>query len=214
MCKCNVGKDDMKLFASDCLTVISIVYAYLKLIVSRMNILNNHIRCFELLHCLLGEFTCGSSPSTTEFSDRLARLTREHAELFLELYDEKYVKIKFHHAFHLPGDYSRVGRVIGCFATERRHRDVKSIAWHIFSNYENALTLQFVHYICQRLSQLQYAMVYMAKPTRAKHGWVSPAATCRCGEVRRRDFVRNRRSLIDSRRPPIDSRRQCGGILS
>ena len=41
----------------------------------------------------------------------------------------------------------------------------------------------------------------MAKPTRAKHGWVPPAATCRCGEVRRGDFVKivDRSSTVEGR---------------
>ena len=71
--------------------------------------------------------------------------------LYVELYAFG-IKIKFHNMFaHLHDDLVRLGKVIGCFAMERKHKDLKRHVLHVFRTVEYTTTVNYLNAWCQSI---------------------------------------------------------------
>ena len=118
-----IANDHVKLFASDVLGLCPLLLAFLQDRCSG-RVPADHVRCFELLTFMLGLLS-GEDDMTGALHAVLAGVIAEHAVLFRRLYS-KFIKVKFHHLVHVPDDLLRLGKVISCFAPERKHKDVKA----------------------------------------------------------------------------------------
>jgi hypothetical protein len=48
-----------------------------------------------------------------------------HNKRFAKLYSQ-HIKPKFHQLLHIPEDATRVGKLLSCLVTERKHRQTKA----------------------------------------------------------------------------------------
>ena len=144
-----IDDDVVRLFASETWTVVPIIYAFLTMVVQPKGILADNIRCFGLLARILSILS-GASDTTDAVYAALQTAIDEHAPLFVRLYP-LFATIKFHHLLHLPDDLRRLKKVVSCFVTERKHRDLKRLCMHVFRNVERTTTIDFVNYYVEEL---------------------------------------------------------------
>jgi hypothetical protein len=156
-------RDGWKGFAAELLTVVPLFFEFLVVVVQPLGIIDErHIRCFALLDKLLKLFCMGPRKAAEQVV-AIEACIANHAKLFAELYPDV-VKPKFHHLFHIVDHIRAVGKLLSCFATERRHRMVKTPAANIYGNFETTLTRsQLCHLVC-RISASAYAPAYLVRP--------------------------------------------------
>ena len=53
---------------------------------------------------------------------------------------------------HLHDDIVRLGKVIGCFAMERKHKDVKRHVVHVSRNVEYSCTIHYLNAWCESIA--------------------------------------------------------------
>ena len=114
----------MRAFAGEMLTAVSCVHAFQMEVLASTGILPQHQRCLEKMVRILEILRLGEKAKL-----HLSELTvciAEHAELCREIYPYA-AKPKFHYLFHVPDCIRRFGN-LNCFATERKHKKVKSLA--------------------------------------------------------------------------------------
>ena len=136
-------------YASTMLSLVPIVFAFLMDCVHTSEHgaahMQEHIRCYGLLASIIGLLqrvdTCASNV------EYLEKLVDEYGELFIRLYDR--AKVKFHHMYHLHETIRRFNRCLSCFVTERRHRQVKKAAVHVFRHLENTVLSAMVTRMCE-----------------------------------------------------------------
>jgi len=135
--------DHVRHFASDVLGMIPILHTFMEEKIKPRGWLPDHLKCFAMLFyimCVLR--SCAPVASVIE---KLRRLIAAHAELFISLYGEDQAKPKFHHLLHLSDNVLLIARMIACFVTERKHRDIKITALHVFSNPEHTIVHDFLN---------------------------------------------------------------------
>ena len=59
---------------------------------------------------------------------------------------------KFHHAFHIPENMMRVGKLLSCFVTERKHRISKSAACNVFRHIEHTVLADCINRMCDLIT--------------------------------------------------------------
>lgn len=148
--KARLSNDSFSSFAAIMLTIIPIVACFLVDCVKPHNIMHDHIRCFLLLHRIVGLLRMGAD-NAAEQVDKLAALILEHHALFEKLYPRDACKPKYHHALHLPGTYARIRKVVSCFVTERKHRTTKAAALHVFRHIEHTVLSDLVNRQCEQV---------------------------------------------------------------
>ena len=114
----------MRAFAGEMLTAVSCVHAFQMEVLASTGILPQHQHCLEKMVRILEILRLGEKAKL-----HLSELTvciAEHAELCREIYPYA-AKPKFHYLFHVPDCIRRFGN-LNCFATERKHKKVKSLA--------------------------------------------------------------------------------------
>ena len=137
-------------FASQALQMLPVVCLYM--FIHRDNEsfidLNRDSQCIGHLM-----FVVSALQHCKDFDDRIATLLESRIDLwgrlFVDLYPAELVKVKFHHFFgHLIADIRRMGKVIGCFGTERKHKDVKRGVLFSFNHVEHTTTFSFLNAYC------------------------------------------------------------------
>ena len=142
-----VSCDHVKHFSSDVLAMYPLMNAFLIDIVLPQKRFIDHIECFGLMTRILGVLSLSCDTSIAIYNE-LKSLIAEHHLMFEQLYPEL-VKVKYHHMGHLPDDLLHIGKLISCFCTERKHKDVKMMVLHVFRNVEHTTTVDFVNYFVQ-----------------------------------------------------------------
>ena len=142
-----IKKDGVKHFSNEILIMVPLVFAFLVDVVQPLNVMGEHIECFALLSHILSLLirTLDMDLATTRL---LRDLSDRHRRLFYKLYHDL-IKVKFHHAGHLPDDLRRLGKSLSCFPTERKHRDYKRIVLHVFRSVEHTVTRDYVNFVVQ-----------------------------------------------------------------
>jgi hypothetical protein len=107
--------------------------------------------CFEMLHHILGIFTLGPSKAM-RYIPKLRKLIQDHHAAFVRLYPEK-AKPKIHHLHHVPADMEWLGKLISCFVTERKHREIKRGALHVFRDSEHVVIADVLNAQCEQMSE-------------------------------------------------------------
>ena len=123
----NKPKRHMRAFASEMLTAIFILGAFLDAVIKPLGSLPDHVRCFDSLRTLVCIFESGSRAL---LRIGLLRTTlREHHEMYVELYADC-IKPKLHYLRHIPDVFEDFGTALSCFSTERKHKESKKIVAH------------------------------------------------------------------------------------
>jgi len=103
-----IDVDTVKLYSSQVIQVVELLYCYLLLEVKPTGKLPGHIRCFECLHNLLQILRKTGREVTQEVFNTMESLIDEHAVLYRNLYHwdtgSEITQIKFHHLMHLAKD--------------------------------------------------------------------------------------------------------------
>ena len=192
----SIAEDHMKGFSSDILGMIPLLCAFLVDLVEPMGILGEHIQCFKLLAYLIDILSL-SCDVTPQIYNALRTTVDKHTKLFKKLYPD-YIKVKFHHSLHLREDLRKVGKLISCFTTERKHKDVKANCLHVFRHVEHTTTMNFVNEYVQLMTSgdFQFSPKYLMNPTALNMNSVGlPVLQCsvkaqlQIGEVRRGDLL-------------------------
>jgi hypothetical protein len=188
-----LGGDNMRAFASEALTMIPLMNAFMQDVAKPLGILPDHIRSFELLTAIVDLLKLGPT-AAAERSNDLRRLVQEHHETFLAAYGSTNVKPKWHHMLHLHEHGSTVGRMLSCFVTERKHKSVKSAATWAFNQYENTVLRTLLYRQVNTLSDdMHFASECLVKPQSDDFSGTvvrrSTVASLRCGDVHKGDIV-------------------------
>jgi hypothetical protein len=153
-------------FASTILTMVPVFHLFLDMFAK--DILPQHFKCFTYLHHIVGILRTG--PDTApQFIDTLRTLMERHFELFQELYDAN-IKPKMHHLFHVIDHMEWLGKLLSCFVTERKHRDVKHSALYVFRHIEHTVLADVVNKAIEQVIDGfdLYKVQFMVRPTAAE----------------------------------------------
>lgn len=184
-------KNTIVSFASTMLSMVMVFQMFLdKFVVS---ILPEHVAAFYLLSRIIGILRLGPEDSM-EHCDTLRHLMSAHLESFIKLYGED-LKPKMHHLFHVLDGMIWVGRLLACFVTERKHRDVKRSALCVYRHLEHTVLVDLVNKSVQQVVEGRdlYAPTLLIKPSDCVvQGFsfrFSRCAVLRCGETSAGDLV-------------------------
>lgn len=182
-----IGADNLSTFASEQLNMIPILSAFLDEVVAPA--LPEHRRCFCLLALIVDIFGCGPTESLSHVQV-LRQAIVEHHTLFCKLYGDV-IKPKLHHLLHIPENMETVGKLIGCFTMERKHRTTKQSALHVFRNFEPTVLKDLAHDQLKSIIDgppLSGAYLISASTI---GGRLAKSSRCRlpCGEIHAGDFV-------------------------
>ena len=183
----------MKHFSSDVLVMVPLLSSFLVTIIEPLGVLTDNIKCMGLL-CRILSILQNHSVVTDAVYKALREAVDEHAVLFVRLYHSM-VKIKFHHLMHLPEDLRRIGHILSCFVTERKHRDWKAVTLFAFRNFEAQTVRDFVNYMVEEFvsGRFKFKEFFLRKPKRSIIDGetlnFSQAAVLMVGEVRSKDIV-------------------------
>jgi hypothetical protein len=134
------------LFANEVIGSMQILLCFLLDEVQPMGVMHDHIKCFELLYCIVQLVMTGCSASAT-YKAKLQSMVEAHHQLSMSLYGDTYPKPKLHHLIHL-GDYNRL---LSCFVTERKHKDTRGACLWVFRNVEKTATCRVINQQTERL---------------------------------------------------------------
>ena len=187
----NEDKDDMRTpAASDHFAMAQILRLFLHEIISPLNIMPDHFRCFDHLCEILSILQAGP---TAAASNKLILQHEIHCHngLFHNLYPES-VKPKLHHLMHRPLDIARVGKSIGCFTMERKHIAMKHCSQNKFRAYESMVCRDIANQMLVDSKDLRKEYLLSQHDVTSEDGTVYQIATSArlaCGEVRAEDLV-------------------------
>lgn len=135
-------------FASTILTMVVVFHMFLEKFVA--DVLPDVFAAFTDLHHIMGIFRMGSEDSMKHI-DTLRKLIKRHMKEFVRLYGTN-VKPKAHHLFHVIDGMEWLGRLLSCFVTERKHRDVKRAALYVFRHLEHTVLVDLVNTTFQQVA--------------------------------------------------------------
>jgi len=179
--------DHVRHFASDVLGMIHILYAFLVEKILPSGYMTEHIECFSRLHEIITLLRLGGN------FQKLDHAIREHARLFKKLYDEDDMKPKFHHLLHLATDLQRLGRVVQCFVTERKHLDIRRLIANNYHSIESSLVCSYYNDMLHNYMDHNefFLPQYLVDPQTvdgSEHEF-STVATLPCGTIQSCDIV-------------------------
>ena len=207
--------DHVKHFASDCLTMVYLLYGFLvDKVLSNENLrseLGEHVECFKhlfIIICILKRGTMNQTIST-----RLKKIIVAHARLFLKLYEELHATPKFHHMYHLPDDLLWMLQCLSCFPTERKNKDALELSNATDRTVEKTSVINFLQQTLSHWAKngCQESYLHGNPRSYALGGGVtlfqSSGATCQGGEIKSGDMV----SFSDGSIGKVISFSQCDG---
>ena len=143
-------KESLASFAGVMLSLMPILACFLEEVIDATHPLYEQSRCFILLNRIIGILSFG--PEHVMIYIAVIRpLIEEWGILFVRIHKPSCVKPKFHHFFmHIIDDAMRVGKLLSCFVTERKHRQTKRSALFTFRSIDNAVAKDLLHRQCER----------------------------------------------------------------
>ena len=163
-------KDSLGSFAGTMLSLIPILTTYMVMTVADGDPLQDHRDCLVLLNLLVGALTLGPEKAM-DVIGYIDDLIKTWAVAYEKLYPGSAVKPKFHHiVMHLVRDAKRVGKLLSCFVTERKHRATKRSALFTFKGIDNAVCKDMLNKqvtALQNRSQMLFCESYLRNPTEA-----------------------------------------------
>ena len=187
-----VTTDHVKMFASDVLGMVCIMYAFLIDKIQPRGLLETNIECFAALFVMLCILRRGDMSNAIHIT--LTAITLKHNRLFLDLYGNNNVKIKFHHTYHMPDDMLYLMKCLSCFPAERKNKDAIAVSKANTTHIEKASVISFLHRTIDYWNDSKGCReMYVNDPRAvAMHGqrlYKAASATLACGEVHINDMV-------------------------
>ena len=172
-------KDHVKHFSSDVLAMVPLLASFLVTIIEPLGVMADHTKSMQLLATILSILQ-NHYVVTGSVYTALREAVDEHAQLFVRLY-HSLIKIKFHHLLHLPEDLLRLGCILSCFVTERKHRDWKAVTLFAFRNFEAQTIRDFVNYMVEEFAsgRFKFCEAFLRKAKRSIiDGEFTPPSGC------------------------------------
>ena len=119
----------LKAFASECLTALSVLAVFCRMVLKPKRILSDQCDMILILNDICDILTSGDLAVAQ--ADVLARKIGQHHQAMLRLYGHDCLKIKTHLVYHVPECFVRFNINASCFSNERRNRLVKATCIHI-----------------------------------------------------------------------------------
>ena len=139
LCAHRVSTDHMRCFASELLTLVPLLLAFMEDVMVPLGLLMDQYRCYLSLVRILQ--ICSFAPrKAAQVSAELKASIVDHHTRYRVLYPE-YIKPKFHMLLHCHENVDYLGMLLSCFVTERKHRSVKRAAVWTFANFETTLVV-------------------------------------------------------------------------
>ena len=129
-------------FASTILTMVIVLHMFLEVYVP--DAMASELDAFTKLHHIIGLLRTGPE-SAMKHTQTLTALISQHLAAFILLYGVGELKPKAHQLFHVVSGMIAVGRLLSCFVTDRKHRDVKRSALHVFRHIEHTVLVDLVN---------------------------------------------------------------------
>ncbi len=134
-------------FASIVLSMVPILVLFIRKFDIR-EVLPSQVECFEQLHIIIGLFRLGAEGAVRHADQLRARIAHFHA-LFANVWPV-YARPKLHHLHHVLDGMAFIGKLLSCFVTERKHRETKMRALHVFRHMEHTVVRDMVHSQCEQ----------------------------------------------------------------
>lgn len=148
--KNRLKKNSLTSFASTVLTIVPIIHMFFERFCTGVPELAEHLRCFKLLHVILGILTTGPEDAA-KYTDTLRRLICEMHEVMVKISKPHQRKPKLHHLHHVVDGILWLGKLISCFVCERKHRSVKDSALHVFRHIEHTVLADVINKQSQQI---------------------------------------------------------------
>jgi hypothetical protein len=129
-------------FANTLLTMIMVLHLFLEVFVA--DAMPDVFAAFTKLHHIVGLLRLGAESSMVHI-ETIQNLMDQHLQAFIELYGEERLKPKWHHGMHIVDGMRHIKKLLACFVTERKHREVKASALHVFRHYEHTVLNDLVN---------------------------------------------------------------------
>ena len=186
-----LASDHVRHFASQVLTMIHIQYGFLEEKIRPRGWLLENINCFSKLHEIVTLLRLGIGGV-----DYLDEVCLAHAVLFEQLYSQSSIKIKFHHLLHLASDLKRIGKMVSCFVTERKHLDIRECSVGVMRFLEHSVANSFLNKTVENCmtESNNFMPKFLLKPKAVSIPGTdisscSESATFECGTIHKDDIV-------------------------
>ena len=178
-------------FAGIVLTVVPILYLYMRFFCQGDDRVNAFFQCLELLHIVCGILATGADAPMKHLATLRVLIPRLHAA-YVELGFR--CKPKIHHMHHILDTMEWLGKCISCFVTERKHREVKDASIHVYRHMEQTVLADVVNKHCQQIISGKdlFSRIILVEPRRCKNQdqyLTARRAVLDCGTVQRGDVV-------------------------
>ena len=191
--KSHILEDQMRTAsASDLIPMVTLLQAYSVDVLQKTHILQDNIECLTLLKAIIELLTLAAESAPQRVTE-INELILEHHARYSKLYPDS-VKPKAHNLLHLPSNISHLGRLLACFVTERKHREVKAAAVHIFSNFEKTVLANLINGMAERISngESNFGLRAIASRPLELFGQqirISNVAHATCGDLHSNDII-------------------------
>lgn len=187
-----VTADHMKCFAGEILTMVQLFNEFLQDAVVPSNLMLDDCRCFALLADIVQVLQSGPSAAAASHVHLQAAIV-EHHSLYARLYPTL-IKPKWHHMLHLAEHGRDTGRIMACFVTERKNRQVKTAGTWTFRHYDGTVLRNLIFQQCEAVCRDNvHAAAFLHVPRQISAGGVdvqrATVATVPCGEVHADDLL-------------------------
>ena len=135
-------------FAGVMLTVVPIIFLFLCEFCEDSADLADIMDIVKTLHFICGILSTGPEVPMIHISELRTLISNFHAK-FVLLFEK--LKPKLHHMHHVIDAMEWLGKLLGCFVTERRHRAVKDAALHVFRYMEHTVLVDIVNKHCEQI---------------------------------------------------------------
>jgi hypothetical protein len=179
--------------------LVPILYLYMSKFCKDDARLSNHFACVEILHHILGVMATGTDKPWLYLDKLKEWLPKLHAE-FTKI--TEHLKPKLHHMHHIIDhmewfaslSHDGRGKLLSCFVTERKHRQIKDAALHVFRYMEHTVLVDVVNQMCQQLVDGHdlFAKMFLVsgRPCKLQPEVVSSSsAVLECGLIKKGDIL-------------------------
>ena len=149
--------------SSTILTIAPVLFLFLQKFVQ--DTMPAHFAAFQLLWHIIGILRMGPEDSM-KLCDTLLTLMSDYLEACTNLYGA-YVKPKAHHMFHIVDGMLWLGRLLSCFVTERKHREIKAASLHVFRHLEHTVLRDVINKSMEQILDGHdlYTKEFLVNPT-------------------------------------------------
>ena len=186
----------MRGFASEILTMVVLLHAYLVEVVQPTGAMPREIECIGLLKSIIDIMKLGAHRSMPHI-ERLKSLLHAHHTLYTTLYQTVpcAFKPKYHQALHIPSNMATWNILLSCWTTERKNKDLKAACGTVYTHMEHVTTSTMV---AQQIQHFERNHLGMLAPftlidphTSSIDGVIATALHARlpCGHVHAGDII-------------------------